>query len=129
MSRSITHSGGYLLLLLLWSRAVGAYDYPFSDPYVATILATPPKFAFMPDTEVPVRYGTVRMFPDREAPPVLWYLDELRYSYVKQKTAAPLIFLIAGTGASFKSSKMVAMQKLPTKLVKNTYGIHNALKS
>jgi hypothetical protein len=52
------------------------------------------------------------MFPEREVPGILWNLEELRYSYIRQKGPAPLIFLIAGTGASFNSPKMQEMQKV-----------------
>ncbi len=51
------------------------------------------------------------MFPDREVPGALWNFTDLRYSYLQQKGSAPLIFLIAGTGASFQSAKMKGMQK------------------
>ena len=35
----------------------------------------------------------------------------MKYSLVKQEGDAPLIFVIAGTGASFESAKMVSLQK------------------
>lgn len=98
------------LLMVLISHAA-AYDYPFSDPYVATVVNTPMEYAEVLPTEVPVKFDTLKMFPERKVPGILWNLDELRYSYVRQKGPAPLIFLIAGTGASFNSAKMQVMQK------------------
>lgn len=98
------------LLMVLISHAA-AYDYPFSDPYVATVVNTPVEYAEVLPADIPVKIDTLQMFPERKVPGILWNLDELRYSYVRQKGAAPLIFLIAGTGASFNSEKMQVMQK------------------
>lgn len=98
-------------LLMLSSGLAYAYDYPFADPYVATVLGTPAEFAYDLPKEVPLKFDTVKMFPKRKVPGILWNLDELHYSYLRQKGPAPLIFLIAGTGASFQSAKMQIMQK------------------
>jgi hypothetical protein len=98
-------------LLMLSSGLASAYDYPFADPYVATVMGTPAEFAYDLPKEVPLKFDTVKMFPKRKVPGILWNLDELRYSYLRQKGPAPLIFLIAGTGASFQSAKMQVMQK------------------
>jgi len=103
--------GGCLCALLLSCGLAGAYDYPFADPYVATVVGTPSEYMEPLPANVPVKVETLKMFPEREVPGILWNLDELRYSYVRQKGPAPLIFLIAGTGASFNSPKMQEMQK------------------
>jgi hypothetical protein len=88
-----------------------AYNYPFTNPYVATVINTPVEYTDALLEKVPARVGTIEMFPDREIPDILWNLSELRYSYVRQRGAAPLVFLVAGTGASFHSPKMQVMQK------------------
>lgn len=88
-----------------------AYDYPFPNPLVATVLNTPAEYAAPLPADVPVKTATLQMFPDREVPDILWNLDELGYSYIRQKGAAPLVFLVAGTGASHQSPKMQIMQK------------------
>jgi hypothetical protein len=103
--------GSCLCALLLSCSLAGAYDYPFTDPYAATVVGTPSEYAEALPADVPVKFDTLKMFPDREVPGILWNLDELRYSYVRQKGSAPLIFLIAGTGAGFNSPKMQLMQK------------------
>ncbi len=99
------------LLLIVSAGSATAYDYPFSDPYVATIVGTPAEFAAKLPKEVPVKFDTIKMFPDRKIPDLLWNLDELYYSTICQDGPAPLIFLVAGTGAGFNSPKMQAMQK------------------
>ena len=88
-------------LLFLSSGFTYAYNYPFTDPYVATVLSTPEEYATKLPKKVPVRFDSITVFPDREIPDILWYLKGLDYSYLKQKGSAPLIFLVAGTGASF----------------------------
>lgn len=44
-------------------------------------------------------------------PEVFWYNKKMKYSLVKQEGEAPLVFVIAGTGASYESAKMVNLQK------------------
>lgn len=103
--------GTCLCLLLFCSGFASAYDYPFADPYAATVLGTPSEYMAKLPKEVPLKHDSINMFPGREVPGALWNLTDLRYSYLQQKGPAPLIFLIAGTGASFQSAKMQGMQK------------------
>lgn len=98
-------------LLMCFAGLATAYDYPFADPYVATIVGTPPEFAEPLPADVPVQVDTIKMFPDRAVPGILWNFEDLYYSTIRQKGPAPLIFIVAGTGASFNSPKMGAMQK------------------
>ena len=53
----------------------------------------------------------MRVFEDRKVPDVFWYQDRLRYSLAYQKEKAPLIFVIAGTGASYSTANMQLLQK------------------
>jgi len=103
--------GACACLMLLSSGLAYAYDYPFADPYVATVVNTPAEYAKNMPEKVPLKFGSIEMFPGREVPGVLWNFKKLYYSYLRQKGPAPLIFLVAGTGASFNSSKMQGMQK------------------
>ena len=88
------------------------YDYPLTNRFTATVLGTPAEFAADLPAKVPVKVASLKMFPDREVPDILWNLSDLRYSYIRQKQKAPLVFLIAGTGASFRSPKMVTAKSL-----------------
>jgi len=103
--------GTCLCLLLFCSGFASAYDYPFEDPNVATVVGTPNEFMAKLPKKVPTKKDSITMFPDREVPGALWNFTDLNYSYLQQKGSAPLIFLIAGTGASYKSAKMRGMQK------------------
>jgi len=112
MKKSIFLSGAiFCLLLLCGGMASASYDYPFADPNVATVLGTPAEYEAKLPAKVPLEYDSINMFPDRKVPGALWNFTDLRYSYLQQKDSAPLVYLIAGTGASFQSAKMKAMQK------------------
>ncbi|MGD1976303.1 MAG: alpha/beta fold hydrolase [Gammaproteobacteria bacterium] len=90
---------GCLMALLLGTPA-SAYDYPFDDPFVATVVGTPADYQADLDVRVPLKRRSIEIFPDREVPDVFFYDKKLRYSYALQKGPAPLVFLIAGTGGS-----------------------------
>jgi len=88
-----------------------AYDYPLVNQYAATIIGTPEEYkAILPDN-IRIRNMKLTVFRNREIPEVLWYEDKLRYSLVYQKVKAPLIWIIAGTGAGYNASKMQILQK------------------
>ncbi len=104
-----------LFLLLGLPAATLAVDKPYFYPYVnpleATVMELPPFYqADIPD-KVPTKTFKVYPFPEREIPKVFWYEDGLVCSLTYQKKEAPLIFIIAGTGARHNSPKMVNMQK------------------
>lgn len=97
-------------VILVPVQTVFGYNYPFTNQYVSTIVGTPDEFAADLPQTVPTTVASLELFTDREVPDILWNLTELRYSYNAQDHKAPLIFLIAGTGASFHSAKMKVMQ-------------------
>lgn len=85
------------------------YNYPIPDPFAATVIGTPePLRAKLPD-DVPWRLG--KLPPVREVPDVFWYYDEFVYIEAFQKSEAPLIFVIAGTGANAYSANNLALMK------------------
>lgn len=100
-----------LVLPLQGNAAEDGYGYPIPGAYEATILGTPAKL--MP--ELPVKPSTRQLvldiFPDRKKPSIFYYDNGLRCTFAYQKQKAPLIFLIAGTGASDQSSKLMIMMK------------------
>jgi hypothetical protein len=104
----------FLLTLTCGLTLVGtaaAYNYPFDNALVATILGTPTEFRFKVPKKVPVKVYKIRVWPGREVPKVFWYQQKMDFSFIPQKKAAPLIFVIAGTGGDYKTSKMLGMQR------------------
>lgn len=86
------------------------YGYPFQGPYDATIMGTPAKL--MPDLpEVRTRKLVLDVIPGRRKPPLFFYETGLRCTFAYQQQKAPLIFLIAGNGASDRTPKLMTMLK------------------
>ena len=101
----------FFLLGGAWGHA-DAYDYPFKDPYVATVIGTPSEFQPKLPDKIDYKMLSFEVFPERVIPDVFWYQREFRYSLTYQKGEAPLIFVIAGTGSSFYSSNMIFFQRI-----------------
>ena len=96
------------LLILLLPSAVSAADeapYPFTDPYRATVLGTPAKVRYRFAKPVLPDVRAIRI-EGRKVPEVFEYSRDMFFSTALQDHAAPLIFVIAGTGAEHNSGKM-----------------------
>ena len=90
---------------------LGLYDYPFVNPFAATVVGTPSGYRASLPERIREDQLDMRVFEDREVPEVFWYNDRLRFSLARQRHRAPLIFNIAGTGAGHNSSLMKVMQR------------------
>jgi hypothetical protein len=115
-----------LLLCLFVLAAIApasAYEYPFKNPYEATVLGTLPRDEFPLDSIRPSTLrdlnplsdlGAVRerelLLHERPVPQILWYDDTLQYSVALQRDVAPLLFIIAGTGSSYESGNCRFLQ-------------------
>jgi hypothetical protein len=98
----------FLLLMPVFARADDAvYRYPIDDSYAATILGTPQNLR--PDTRSEVPVKTMVLETDLKKPEIFFYDHGLRYTVAFQDRKAPLIFIIAGTGGSSRSAKIVAL--------------------
>jgi hypothetical protein len=100
-----------LLLAMPFNVTALSYDYPFTDRYVATVIGTPAEFQAKVPVKIPRKVYQLEVFPDRQYPDVLFYSGKMKYSLVYQKQKAPLIFMIAGTGANYDSEKMRFMER------------------
>ena len=99
---------GFLLFIPAFAWADDAvYGYPIDDSYAATILGTPQGLRPEVYGDVPVK--TMVLETDRKKPEIFFYDRGLRYTVAFQNRKAPLVFLIAGTGGSSKSAKIVAL--------------------
>jgi pimeloyl-ACP methyl ester carboxylesterase len=103
------------LALLAVASPVAAYDYPIEDPYAATVIGTPEAFKAALPASIPAQARTLKLRDHAAIPDVFWYERGLKFGFVPQEARRgeprPLIFLIAGTGAHYKSPKVVAMAK------------------
>ncbi|MGE0085669.1 MAG: hypothetical protein AB7S75_14765 [Desulfococcaceae bacterium] len=89
-----------------------AIDFPgdIDSPYKSTVIGTPLDYkAKLPGTDV--KKFRLTVFPERKIPEMFWYSESLNCSLAAQDEKAPLMFVIAGTGAAYNSAKMKVLQK------------------
>lgn len=84
--------------------------YPIADPYLATVLGTPPALRAEIPAFVPLEVQSIERFPDRKLPPVFWSGTELLFGVSKQSGPAPLVFIVAGTGGSWRDRKVTFLR-------------------
>ncbi|MCM0081571.1 alpha/beta hydrolase [Geomonas sp. Red32] len=103
----------FLLLLLPFDllAAGDRYGYPIEGAYEATILGTPPQMIPVYPEKIRMRSLVLDVLPERVKPPIFFYDTGLRCTFAWQKKKAPLVFLIAGTGASDRADKLITMLK------------------
>lgn len=108
-----------LLLTMLNAQAkpVSAdYQFPLHNPFEATIAGTPSALrpALPDDADIKQRDYSLRLRPEREftLPSNFWPVKTFRYRLAEQSGPAPLIFIIAGTGAHYSNSTMEYLKKL-----------------
>ncbi|MEM0952635.1 MAG: alpha/beta hydrolase [Pseudomonadota bacterium] len=90
------------------------YRFPIQDRWVATVVGTPTQFAadLTPVERIPFRKRRLRIFADRELPDVIFYNRDMIYTVALQKQkSAPVMFLIAGTGAAHNGSKNMLLAR------------------
>lgn len=93
--------------------ASAPYEYPLSDPYAATVIETPTRFlAPLPSALPSRRVIEVDVIEGRKVPPVFWYSEKLKFSFVAQNKPAPVVFLIAGTGADHNSRTVNTLERI-----------------
>jgi len=105
---------GFLLAILWvstgWASA-DSYEFPIDNKFLATVVGTPPELRAALPAKIPLKRRSIRIFEDREVPEAFWFDEKLRYFQVLQKEPAPLVFLIAGTGASYNGAKNTNMAR------------------
>ena len=88
------------------SNATLLYNYPINNPYAATIIGVPDEIkadnSIVPD----IKERRLTIFPKRRIPEGFWYEKGLRYGEILQDKQAPLVFILAGTGANYRSDTM-----------------------
>lgn len=92
------------------------YQFPLHNPFEATIAGTPSALrpALPDDVDIKQRDYSLRLRPEREftLPSNFWPVKTFRYRLAEQSGPAPLIFIIAGTGAHYSNSTMEYLKKL-----------------
>lgn len=91
--------------------AEDTYGYPIPGSYEATIIGTPVKLMPELPANINTRQLVLDIFPERKKPSIFFYDEGLRCTFAYQDHKAPLVFLIAGTGSSDRSAKLMVMMK------------------
>ncbi|MDE1164071.1 MAG: serine/threonine protein kinase [Pseudomonas sp.] len=110
--------GGLILSASALAKDIDAasYGYPLTNPFEATIATTPPELRpdLPDDQDIDQSDYTLNLRPEREftLPDNFWAVKKLRYRLAKQDHPAPLIFIIAGTGAPYTSTFNEFLKKL-----------------
>ena len=99
-------------MILIFSISYGKYEYPFQNPYMATILGSSALMINGVSESVPTKVYKVKLPGSIKTPENLWYNDKFEFSLVPQKQKAPLIFLLAGTGSDYHAARMVFFQRI-----------------
>ena len=93
-----------------------SYGYPLTNPFEATIATTPPdqRPTLPSDDDIDQSDYSLNLRPEREftLPDNFWAVKKLKYRLARQDHEAPLIFIIAGTGANYSSGKPEFLKKL-----------------
>lgn len=93
-----------------------SYGYPLSNPFEATIASTPPDLRpqLPRDADIEQADYDLELRPERkfELPDNFWPVTTLRYRMARQDGRAPLVFIIAGTGANYASGKTEDLKRL-----------------
>jgi hypothetical protein len=93
------------------TATVENYGYPIQDRFVATVVGTPEGYEAELPKAIPMKKRWLNVFPERHLPDLIWYGQEMIYSEALQDRPAPLIFLIAGTGAAYNGGKNTNMAR------------------
>lgn len=86
-------------------------SYPIKNPLVATVVGTPKKLRADLPADINLSVRQLKPLVERDTPPTLRYAQPLQYLLAAQSKPAPLVFVIAGTGASALSGKCVLLSK------------------
>lgn len=91
-------------------------DFTFTETnaFIATISGTPSRLAAQVPSELDVRQTdlSVRVLPDRVLPPALSQYRDLQFRFAWHDRPAPMMFLIAGTGSGFDTTRMDFLKRV-----------------
>ncbi|KEQ19003.1 hypothetical protein GZ78_02900 [Endozoicomonas numazuensis] len=102
-----------LSLLFVGPALSWAYDFPVSNPFLATVAGTPPEQQVKLNP-MKVREAILGLADEtvENAPDIFWDVTKPRFKLAWQEKKAPLIFIIAGTGGRFDTSKVEFLKRV-----------------
>ncbi|HYQ72516.1 MAG TPA: serine/threonine protein kinase [Gammaproteobacteria bacterium] len=112
MKHPISAIFALMLVSLQWHAPVfAAYKFPIWNPYEATVVGTPPDVSYKWGSPRKMKTETLKINFDKDLSGIplaaTFNIADLKLLFAKQEGPAPLIFVIAGTGASYNSPKVL----------------------
>ena len=102
-----------VVLFLILSLTVYSYNFPIDDPYSATIIGSATMMTPGVSENIPLKVYEIQIKDKKDIPDVFWYASKFKFSFSKQKNKkAPLIFVLAGTGSDYNTTRVKFMQRI-----------------
>ena len=102
-----------VVLFLILSLTAFSYNFPIDDPYSATIIGSATMMTPGVSENIPLKVYEIQIKDKKNIPDVFWYASKFKFSFSKQKNKkAPLIFVLAGTGSDYNTTRVKFMQRI-----------------
>ena len=102
-----------IVLFIILSLTAFSYNFPIDDPYSATIIGSATMMTPGVSENIPLKVYEIQIKDKKDIPDVFWYASKFKFSFSKQKNKkAPLIFVLAGTGSDYSTTRVKFMQRI-----------------
>ena len=102
-----------IVLFLILSLTAFSYNFPIDNPYSATIIGSASMMTEGVSENIPLKVYGIQIKDKKDIPDVFWYASKFKFSFSKQKNKkAPLIFVLAGTGSDYSTTRVKFMQRI-----------------
>ena len=102
-----------IILFIILSLTAFSYNFPIDDPYSATIIGSATMMTPGVSENIPLKVYEIQIKDKKDIPDVFWYASKFKFSFSKQKNKkAPLIFVLAGTGSDYNTTRVKFMQRI-----------------
>ena len=102
-----------VVLFLILSLTAFSYNFPIDNPYSATIIGSASMMTEGVSENIPLKVYGIQIKDKKDIPDVFWYASKFKFSFSKQKNKkAPLIFVLAGTGSDYNTTRVKFMQRI-----------------
>ena len=102
-----------IVLFIILSLTAFSYNFPIDDPYSATIIGSATMMTPGVSENISLKVYEIQIKDKKDIPDVFWYASKFKFSFSKQKNKkAPLIFVLAGTGSDYNTTRVKFMQRI-----------------
>ena len=102
-----------IVLFIILSLTAFSYNFPIDDPYSATIIGSASMMTEGVSENIPLKVYEIQIKDKKDIPDLFWYASKFKFSFSKQKNKkAPLIFVLAGTGSDYSTTRVKFMQRI-----------------